>query len=219
MKNNQLLTKIKAVQKAWADGIIYIGEAAHKNLGNVEIKKRAEKMLNDLYDFENDHILFKPTLAAKEPFRFNYKQTLSYFIGSDAIKEDKGFAIKPWEKVVFDTITEKNIVQQDCDILIMGEYTFTDYYGESVTVEYTFGYRGTDSCIFLHHSSLPFVPSNVSKSIKEVAKKEQGITGFNVILPEDFEYTKAKEISNSYFSHKPAAVAFPRAVNLSLIHI
>ena len=213
MDNIELINKIEAIQKVWAKGIVDIGEVVHKNLAKDNIEKRAKKMLDTLYDFQENHILFKPTLAEKEPFRFNYKQTLSYFIGSDFIKEDTGFALTPWEKVAFKNITQENIIHQDCDILVMGEYTFTNYEGESTTVEYTFGYRGSDFRIFLHHSSLPFGTTCDSESFKEVAKKEKGITGFKVVVPEDFDYVKAKEISNSYFNHTPKAVAFPRAAN------
>ena len=161
MKNVQLINRINAVQQSWAAGIVHIGKAAHQGQDREEVVSRATAMLDALYDFSNEHILFKPTKAAKVPFRFNFKDTLSYFIGG-TISEDQGFALTPWKNVQFAKITESNIVQQDCDTLVMGEYTFTNYKGESATVQYTFGYRGDDLRIFLHHSSLPFEASNLS---------------------------------------------------------
>ncbi|MFK7785453.1 MAG: FAD-binding protein [Crocinitomicaceae bacterium] len=210
MNKTVLLKKINEVQKEWADGIVKIG-MAYKQGGRKEVEKRTEGMLNKLYDFSENHILFKPTKAEEEPFRFNYDQTVSYFIGGE-IEEDKGFALTPWKKVTFDQIEEINIIEQDCDVLVMGSYVFTDYHGEQATVEYTFGYRGEDLRIFLHHSSLPFELEDVYDDLKLSAKKQLALSGFNVILPKDFDYDKAREISNSYFDHKPKAIAFPKAV-------
>ncbi|MFO7873177.1 MAG: hypothetical protein R6U62_01695 [Bacteroidales bacterium] len=44
--------------------------------------------------------------------------------------------------------------------IAMGHYYFTDYQGNEVKVEYTFGYKlvGDNLKIDLHHSSLPYSP-------------------------------------------------------------
>lgn len=48
------------------------------------------------YAFEFGPILFKPKLAADQPFRPDLAGTLSYFVtGNDNYAEDKGFALKP----------------------------------------------------------------------------------------------------------------------------
>ncbi|MGB3468516.1 MAG: FAD-binding protein [Cyclobacteriaceae bacterium] len=206
------LKKISGVQRQWAEAIVEIGKAALETKGKAE--SRTDKMLDELYVFEpDDHILFKPTKADNEPFRFNRGETRSYFIGG-SIDEDKGFALTPWESVKFHLLSENNVIADGDNIFVMGEYTFTDYDKNSATVEYTFGYRGTDMKIFLHHSSLPFkTPLSLSLQIKEEAKHEQGISGFRVILPGDFRYNESRQISNSYFNYSPSAVAFPRTTS------
>lgn len=222
--NENTLKKIKQVQRKWTEGITHIGEAVWQKLGQEEVNKRANGMLDELYDFENSpHILFKPTQAIERPFRFNRKETLSYFIGRNGvdwnegdkrIKEDDGFALKPWKQVIFLELEDKNIIQQDCDFLVMASYIFIDYRGNEVPVEYTFGYRGEDQRIFLHHSSAPYEePLPLLPSLKESAKKEQGATGFRVTLPGEASYGRAREISNAYFDYKPKAIAFPRTTN------
>ena len=215
--NKKLIDKISLFQKKWADGIKNIGEAVINDLDEKEIKIRANQMLENLYDFKRSgHVLFKPTKAEENPFRFNKRQTLSYFIGGK-YKEDKGFALTPWKEVFFKKLKSRNVILQDCDILVMSSYIFKDYNGGETEVEYTFGYREdehNDLKIFLHHSSLPFESGlSPALSFKEEAKNEKGLTGFRVTLPGDFRYNRDKEISNSYFSHKPAAIAFPRATS------
>ena len=217
MIENELITRIEVVQKDWGNRIIKIGEAVIKNLKRDEVEDRAKDMLDKLYDFQENHILFKPTKAAEVPFRYTYKETLSYFIGG-SIEEDKGFALTPWKKVEFKPLNETNIIIQDCDIMVMGEYIFTDYQGEAVTVEYTFGYRGDDSRIFLHHSSLPFSVDD-SKSFKEAAKTEKGITGFKVVLPDDFNFEKAKENFQFLFQLQTSCYCFSTRCKPNSFHL
>ena len=61
MKNyssKQIDEKILDIQKQWADGIVEIGKAY---LDKKDYIKLAEKFIDNLYYFQNDKILFKPT--------------------------------------------------------------------------------------------------------------------------------------------------------------
>ncbi|MDA0912069.1 MAG: hypothetical protein O2809_11050 [Proteobacteria bacterium] len=71
-------------------------------------------------------------------------------------KEDKGFALQPWTKVVFHN--DEMYFHGDMAIA-MGTYDFTDTKGKVTTVEYTFAYVKMPNGqlkIVLHHSSAPF---------------------------------------------------------------
>ncbi len=140
-------------QKAWADGIVAISKVY---LDKGDYKARATQHINELYAYEQGKVLFKPTLASDAQFRENFDQALSYFVGG-SIKEDKGFAIKPWSKVRFG---EQEIITDSDSAVAMGNYFFTPHGDTSETkVEYTFGYmKDADGKlrINVHHSSLPF---------------------------------------------------------------
>jgi len=140
-------------QKQWADGIVAISKVY---IDKGDFKARAEQHLKDLYAYDQGKVLFKPTLASDDQFRETYDQALSYFVGGK-IKEDHGFAIKPWTKVRFG---EQEILTDSDSAIAMGNYYFTPQ-GETkeTKVEYTFGYTKDDAGkvrINVHHSSLPF---------------------------------------------------------------
>jgi len=139
-------------QKEWANGIVEISKVF---LDEGNYKERATKHINDLYAYESGTVLFKPTLASDDQFRETFDQALSYFVGGK-IKEDKGFAIKPWSKARFG---EQEIITDSDSAVAMGNYYFTPH-GEKkeVKVEFTFGYikdENGDVRINVHHSSLP----------------------------------------------------------------
>ncbi len=141
-------------QKLWGDGIIEIGEAY---LDNGEVRKATQKLLDNLYGFREGTVLFKPTKASDSQFRLTVDSALSYFIGQNSeYAEDKGFAIQPWKNVRFEN---DGFIFNEKQALAMGNYYFTDYKGNEVKVEYTFGYFCSEPGslkINLHHSSLPF---------------------------------------------------------------
>ena len=147
-------SQIHEAQKKWGDGIVKIGTLKDNESECLEFTK---SFLNNLYDFENNDVLFKPTKAAEEQFRPNFQMALSYFLGgsNSFCSEDEGFAMKPWVDVKF---ANSGFIIENERAIAMGNYFFTDSSGAVVKVEYTFGYklRNGHLLIDLHHSSLPF---------------------------------------------------------------
>lgn len=154
------LKDIQNAQKQWAEGVVKIGKTFSEH---GDYKKVADQLIKKLYAYNYDRnmVLFKPTKASEKQFRQGHESALSYFIGFPRVKnlnykEDKGFALAPWKKVVFHN--DQIYVHNDIAIA-MGVYDFTNTKNETIEVEYTFGYIKTtdgDLKIVLHHSSLPF---------------------------------------------------------------
>ena len=146
--------KIISVQNQWAEGIIEMGKLSNDRL-SLEIF--TSNFLDEMYDFENHDVLFKPTKASVEQFRPTLKMALSYFLGGDDsfCSEDDGFAMKPWVEVNF---KNSGYIIEDSRAIAMGNYFFIDDSDNEVKVEFTFGYKLYDGklVIDLHHSSLPF---------------------------------------------------------------
>ena len=146
--------EILDAQNAWGDGLIEIGKAY---LDKGDYKTPTLNMLNKLYGYEKGSVLFKPTRAAKKPFRLTIKGALSYFIAGDPeFPEDTGFALEPWKHVRFENADLKLNVGQG---MAMGHYFITDMQDQVAVVEYSFGYErdATGALrIILHHSSMPF---------------------------------------------------------------
>lgn len=143
---------VRSAQKMWGDAVVKIGASGAK------APEVAEAAAKAAYAFELGPILFKPTLAAEQPFRPDLVGTLSYFVsGNPDYPEDSGFAIKPWTKVRFDN---HNIKIFGNKAIAMGHYYFTaKATGQETKVEYTKGYVKTADgrvLIFLQDSSLPY---------------------------------------------------------------
>ncbi len=151
-----MITKdqIHKAQKKWGDGIVKIGSLMNDETACV---KFTNSFLNNIYDFKNSDVLFKPTKANKEQFRPKIEMALSYFLGgkNSFCSEDEGFALKPWVEVTFENF---GFIIEENRALVMGNYFFTDTTGSTLKVEYTFGYKLSNNklVIDLHHSSLPF---------------------------------------------------------------
>lgn len=89
--------EVRDALKAWGDAIVEIG-AVYQRKGNY--REVAVRVLDTLYGYGLYVVLFKPTKAAKQPFRETKEGALSYFIGDNPkYSEDHGFAIHPWTKV------------------------------------------------------------------------------------------------------------------------
>jgi hypothetical protein len=153
--------EVNAAQQSWCDGLVKISKV-HKEGG--DYKAAASQVIDDLYDYKEGKVFFKPTLATgKNTFRPTREGALSYFVGGDKnFPEDTGFALKDWVKVRYDNNAAENGIQVHGDIAItMGNVYLTNAKGEEVMVDKTFAFRrGTDGKLRLcaHKSALPYQP-------------------------------------------------------------
>ena len=153
---------VNAAQQAWCDGLVTIGKV-HKEGG--DYKTVASRLIDDLYDYKEGRVFFKPTLAfGKQTFRSTKAGALAYFIGGNKeFPDDTGFALKHWVKVRYENNAAENGIQIHGDIAItMGNVYLTNSKGEEVMVDKTFVFRKCkDGKLRLcaHKSALPFDPS------------------------------------------------------------
>lgn len=154
--------EVNTAQQAWCDVLVRIGKV-YKEGG--DYKAAANQALNDLYDYEEGKVFFKPTLASgKNTFRPTREGALSYFIGGNQnFPEDTGFALKEWTKVRYDNNAAENGIQIHGDIAItMGNVYLTNAQGQEIVVDKTFVFRRCkDGKLRLcaHKSALPYVPT------------------------------------------------------------
>ena len=135
---------------SWTDGLSMI-RTAYEN--NEDYKNMALEFINKHYLFNEESVLFKPTLTNKTIFRNSVDDALSYFIGGK-YSEDTGFALKAFESV---TIDETNTIIENDLIAIMGILDFKLLSpAEHMRVAFTFILKTTESGlkIKIHHSSL-----------------------------------------------------------------
>ena len=104
-------------QNKWANGIVEIGKTKNNFEESSSI---TTKFINELYDFKNGKVQFKPTKASENQFRNDFDSALSYFIGNDpGFSEFSGFGSK-WS---FSLINSK---KSFCFLLsVFGVHTFT----------------------------------------------------------------------------------------------
>ena len=144
------------IQKKWADAVVLLGKLKDNRAA---CNKAAHEFIPQLYAVKEKKILFKPTLASQFQFRHTEDEIISYFIGNNPkIKEDKGFAMRPWTEVRFENA---GMITESERAIVMGNYFFKSPDGQTTKVEFTFGYiRLEDGTvkIDLHHSSLPYQP-------------------------------------------------------------
>merc|ERR1711972_1213162 len=155
--------EVLEAQKLWADSIASISKVyAEKG----DFVAAAGEAAGKLYCYGKSDVLFKPTKATKNPFRPTAEDAMSYFVGAEAMSNDKfkgedaGFAInggRGWKEVVF---RNHQVDLNGPTAQAMGDYVFTDATsGDEVRVEYTFGYKRCGDGkvrIYLHHSSVPY---------------------------------------------------------------
>jgi hypothetical protein len=153
--------EVNAAQQAWCDALVRIG-AVYSEGGN--FRAVASAMIDDLYDYAEGVVFFKPTLAfGKNAFRSTKPGALSYFVGGNPdFPEDTGFALKHWVKVWYDNNAAENGIQIHGDLAItMGNVYLRNTAGEEVMVDKTFVFhRCADGRlrICVHKSALPYVP-------------------------------------------------------------
>ncbi|RPI83731.1 MAG: hypothetical protein EHM42_08145 [Planctomycetaceae bacterium] len=155
--------EVNAAQQAWCDGLIKIGKVHHDG---GDYKAVAAQIIDDLYDYKDGKVFFKPTLAhGKNTFRPTREGALSYFVGgSKDFPGDAGFALKHWVKVSYDNNAAENGIQIHGDIAItMGNVYLTNAKGDEVMVDKTFAFRRCKDGklrLCVHKSALPFDPGN-----------------------------------------------------------
>ena len=151
--------EIAALQVAWGEGLVAISTAFAEGEDYATI---AQNVLDTLYGYVDGTVLFKPTIAQEQPFRFTEIGAASYFIGATigdaALEEDgQGFATNPWTAVRF--CEDGAYIINGETALWMGSVYLTNDAGEVTRVEKSLGlYRDADGDvrIQLHHSSVPF---------------------------------------------------------------
>lgn len=144
--------------QAWCDGLISIAKA---HAENKDYKTIAGQVLDNLYNYAEAPVSFKPTLTfGDKTFRTTREGAAAYFIGGNPkFPDDTGFALKGWTAARYVTSslnTEGNMVIWQGNVYIKGKD------GKETMVDKTFGYkRGSDGKlrIVLHHSSLPYSPA------------------------------------------------------------
>lgn len=153
-----MITKeeVLKAQQDWGNALVEIGKLF---LENKDYHTAAEKMVDELYGYDERTVLFKPTKASELPFRLTKEGAVSYFVrGNDNYPEDLGFALQPITEVHFKNAA---IDISEYEAVSMGHYFFTNLAGEHLKVEFTMVfYRAANKKLklWLHHSSFPFVP-------------------------------------------------------------
>ena len=153
---------VEAAQQRWCDALVTIGKAYREG---GDYKAVASRLIDELYDYKDGKVFFKPTLAfGKNTFRPTKEGGLSYFVGGNKdFPEDTGFALKKWVKVRYDNNAAENGIQIHGDIAItMGNVHLTNDKGQEVTVDKTFVFRRCQDGklrLCVHKSALPFDPS------------------------------------------------------------
>lgn len=198
--------KIEAAQKEWGEGIVKISSTYNEG---GDYKKEAEDLINNLYNYDNGSVLFKPTLASENQFRPTYEGALSYFV-QGMYPEDTGFAIKGWTDVRFEN---ENLLIQGPTGSAMGNYFFTTPEGDEVKVEYSFGYILDDEGnvrINLHHSSLPYDIPITEEQVRDAQDAwGEGIVKISSTYAEGGDYKKeAEDLLNTLYGYDMGEVLF-----------
>lgn len=154
-------SEVLAAQKAWGEALVSIS-TTYERQGHSAAKQLAEKVIDSAYGYKYGPVLFKPTLTvAPQTFRTTRDGALAYFVGGDpAFPKDTGFALKGWRNV---EIKNAAIYIAGDVATTMGNVMITDKTGKVTTVDKTWKFRKTDDgrlVIVVHHSSLPFTPTN-----------------------------------------------------------
>ena len=134
---------------SWTEGVIKIGQ---EFLSDRDYVNCAKDFLSLHYAFDETEVLFKPTFTREVVFRNTKEKALSYFVKGQ-IDEDKGFALKPWEK---NDLEECHILQEKDFIGVMGSLLFKPIDVDEITkVAFTFILIEAEESlkIKIHHSS------------------------------------------------------------------
>ena len=153
--------EVNATQKAWCDGLVRIG-AVHAEGG--DFRAVASTLIDQLYDYAEGTVFFKPTLAfGANAFRSTKRGALSYFVAGDPdFPEDTGFALKPWVAAWYDNNAAENGIQIHGNIgITMGNVYVRSAAGQELMVDKTFVFRRCSDGrlrLCVHKSALPYSP-------------------------------------------------------------
>jgi hypothetical protein len=153
---------VNSAQTAWCDALVTIGRVHNEN---GDYKAVASRLIDELYDYAEGTVFFKPTLAfGANSFRSTKEGALSYFVGGNPnFPEDTGFATKHWVKGRYDNNAAENGVQIHGEVAVtMGNFYLTNSQGAEVVVEKTLVFRRCgDGKLRLcaHKSALPYDPA------------------------------------------------------------
>ncbi|EOD13149.1 hypothetical protein EMIHUDRAFT_212893 [Emiliania huxleyi CCMP1516] len=169
---------VVAAQAAWSNAITGITKVYQEG---GDFVAAAGYCAGELYGYGHSNVLFKPTRATNNPFRPTGEDAMAYFVGAEAMKNDKfkgedgGFAInggQGWSEVVF-----RNH-QIDCNgntAIAMGDYLFTNATtGDVGRVEYTFGYKKNDD------GKMRIFLCALSMWAESIAKQEDALARFKI---------------------------------------
>ena len=137
--------EVNKAQREWCDRLV----ATSRAYPNGDYRKLANEFIDDLYDFQEGRVFFRPTLAlAPRNFRTTREGALAYFIGEDPdnFPDDKGFIKLGWVWADFDNEIEgKEAIQIHGDIAIaMGNVYLKNEVsipGKQTVVDKVFVYR------------------------------------------------------------------------------
>ena len=154
--------EVNAAQTEWSEALVKIGQVYSEG-GDYEAI--ATLLIDDLYDYREGTVFFKPTLAfGANAFRSTREGALSYFVAGDPnFPEDTGFALKRWVKVRYDNNAAENGIQIHGEIAVtMGNFYFVNSENDEIMVEKTLVFRRcSDGKLRLcaHKSALPYDPT------------------------------------------------------------
>lgn len=157
MNTNITEQQVLNTQQGWCNGLLAISQA-YKKGGFAAAELTANKVLDQAYGYQYGAVAFKPTLTQNpQTFRATKAGALAYFVGGNSsYPNDKGFAIKPWQKCAI----RNEVIQLHGNLAItMGNVDLTDSSGKVTTVDKTWAFvlePDGQIRIVLHHSSLPF---------------------------------------------------------------
>ena len=135
---------------SWKDGIIHIQKAC---IANNDYKELARNFVDNHYLFNEELVLFKPTLTNDVVFRNTSDDALSYFIGGK-YPEDNGFALNDFEDIEIDEIN--TIIEKEL-IAVMGVFILRlKNTNDPLRIAFTLILKSTNIGlkIKIHHSSL-----------------------------------------------------------------
>lgn len=140
--------EVDDAQAEWCTRLIEISREYRENGDDGEYRALAQRFIDDLYDFKNGKVFFRPTLASPpQNFRTTAEGALSYFIGENPnFPNDKGFAKSPWVAARHDNAIEgSNAIQTHGNIgMAMGNVYLKEEASignREVVVDKVFAYR------------------------------------------------------------------------------